>query len=325
MAMKVDLPEEDKVDNLPTPHDSFFVAAMHIISVAEAFFKGLLSPELSTKMNFKTLKLENSTFVNSGLRKSHSDMIYSVEMADMSIPVYIVTEQQSNPENNMPFRVHHYLFNFLMCRTFQEKYKKLPPVHALVFYTGKRSRYPHSMALTDCFNDPHAMMNKLFHGEVELVNANKLKRRGIRMVKWLGPMVQAMTSIRMPDITNVAVQIFEDLALYGGDAYEQQQTKALTLALLTYFEKAGKIRDKQRFFSLIERLPEHIRGLVMTFGQELREEGRIEGKAEGKAQDATRMLAKGYSIDEIRDITLLSIEQIEALKNVPAQNESDDD
>ncbi len=315
---------------LPTPHDSFFLAAMAIGFIAQRFFKCFLSPDLSAEFDWSTLSIENSTFVNNKLRKYHSDVIFSVQLVGTSILVYLIVEQQTKPLKNMSFRVYHYLFNLIMSLLKQRKYKKLPSVHAMVFYTGKRSPYPYSMKLTDCFDEPPTVMGRLFHGEVELVNANVENTKEMRQVKWLGPMVQAMASIRMPDITDVAVQILRDLAQYDGDDDEQHMVKEFTLSLLTYFANAGKIKDREEFFSRIERLPNPIRGVVMTFGQELRKEGWLEGLTEGKeqgltegkAQDAARMLAKGYSIDEIHDITLLSIEQIETLKNVPAQNES---
>ena len=42
-------------------------------------------------------------------------------------------------------------------------------------------------------------------------------------------------------------------------------------------------------------------------------EGREEGREEGKLEDAKKMLAKGYSIADISDITSLSTKELERL------------
>jgi predicted transposase/invertase (TIGR01784 family) len=45
------------------------------------------------------------------------------------------------------------------------------------------------------------------------------------------------------------------------------------------------------------------------------EDAREEGIVEGKIEDARAMLNKGYPIEDIADITKLSIEEINSLKN----------
>ena len=42
-------------------------------------------------------------------------------------------------------------------------------------------------------------------------------------------------------------------------------------------------------------------------------EGRVEGRAEAKLENARRMKSKGYPLDDIVDITGLTIEEINAL------------
>ena len=49
--------------------------------------------------------------------------------------------------------------------------------------------------------------------------------------------------------------------------------------------------------------------IVMTTAMKL----RTEGKTEGKKEDARKMLAKKYSLDDISEITGLSIEEIRKL------------
>ena len=54
--------------------------------------------------------------------------------------------------------------------------------------------------------------------------------------------------------------------------------------------------------------------LAMTTAMKLKEEGIKEGKKAGKIEDAKKMIKKGYSVEEICDITGLEREEIETLK-----------
>jgi predicted transposase/invertase (TIGR01784 family) len=50
--------------------------------------------------------------------------------------------------------------------------------------------------------------------------------------------------------------------------------------------------------------------------EKAKEEGKAEGKAEGKIETAKAMLAKKYSVEDIAEITGLSLEEIAKLAEV---------
>ena len=53
--------------------------------------------------------------------------------------------------------------------------------------------------------------------------------------------------------------------------------------------------------------------LLEEMREEAAAEARAEGKAEGKVSDAIKMLVKGYSIEEIMEITDLPLEEVQEL------------
>jgi len=53
--------------------------------------------------------------------------------------------------------------------------------------------------------------------------------------------------------------------------------------------------------------------IAMTAAEVLRKEGLEQGLTKGKLEDATKMIAKGFSIKDIIEITGLSEEQIKGL------------
>ena len=62
-------------------------------------------------------------------------------------------------------------------------------------------------------------------------------------------------------------------------------------------------------------LPKGAKEAIMTTAEKLRKQGRQEGKQEGKLEDARRMLEKGYPLEDIREITGLSRDEVEKLKS----------
>jgi predicted transposase/invertase (TIGR01784 family) len=71
--------------------------------------------------------------------------------------------------------------------------------------------------------------------------------------------------------------------------------------LAKYYMKEGEKKGRQ------EGIKEGIKKGI--------KEGKIEGKIEGKMEVVSRLLEKGYSVEDAADITGLSIEEIKRLKN----------
>lgn len=70
---------------------------------------------------------------------------------------------------------------------------------------------------------------------------------------------------------------------------------------------SDKFIDKEYILKLMERLK------MTRVGIELRKEGIKEGIKEGKLEDANKMVRKGFSIDDIIEITGLRKDEIEKL------------
>src|SRR5271170_3812637 len=91
-----------------TPHDGFFKAAMTEKRVAQAFFKQHLPEAILKRVNLTTLQLRKETFIDFQLRASASDMLFSVHFDGKPGYLYLLTDQQRNPERLMPFRFLSY-------------------------------------------------------------------------------------------------------------------------------------------------------------------------------------------------------------------------
>ena len=61
-----------------TPHDEFVKEIMEHPKVAKDFFENHLPNEIKDKFIFDTLRPEKTSFIDPGLKKHDSDLIFSV-------------------------------------------------------------------------------------------------------------------------------------------------------------------------------------------------------------------------------------------------------
>ncbi|WP_119343832.1 Rpn family recombination-promoting nuclease/putative transposase [Facilibium subflavum] len=136
----------------PTPHDAFFKANMADKKRAIKALKQHFSPELVALIDFKTIKSRSTEFIQHNLHKVISDVLYSCKIKDKDAYLYVIWEHQSTSDALMAFRMLTYVTQ-IMQHHLQQGYKKLPLVLPAVIYHGKKSPYPYSTSIFDCFED----------------------------------------------------------------------------------------------------------------------------------------------------------------------------
>jgi predicted transposase/invertase (TIGR01784 family) len=83
--------------------------------------------------------------------------------------------------------------------------------------------------------------------------------------------------------------------------------------VLIYLYTTNEIKT-EKIIKIANKISKEGGRLAMTTAMKLQEEGIKKGIKEGKMEDAKNMIKKGYSIEEICEITGLEREKIEKLK-----------
>ena len=86
------------------------------------------------------VKLEHDSYLDTALRETVSDLVFSCQLAGESAHLAMLVKHQSRPDAYMPVRMGHYLFSLLTKQLKQQPktHKELlAPVYALVFYHGR--------------------------------------------------------------------------------------------------------------------------------------------------------------------------------------------
>ena len=135
------------------PHDKLFRSVFADPQEAGSFLRRHLPPALVSRLDWSTLALMETSFVDEALQESESDLLYTVQMNETAQPVYLylLFEHQSTPDKWIRFRLLKY-----MCRIWDESFKEYPdqaelrPIIPLVFYQGARS-WHYSTEFADLF------------------------------------------------------------------------------------------------------------------------------------------------------------------------------
>ena len=86
-----------------TPHDLFFKHSVDDVSVAKSFFQAHLPASLQQRIHWDTLRLTNKSFSDEQLQALHSDVVYSCQLDQKRAYIYLLIEQQTDPDPLLPF------------------------------------------------------------------------------------------------------------------------------------------------------------------------------------------------------------------------------
>jgi predicted transposase YdaD len=148
------------------PHDGFFKNCLANLTVAKDLLKAHLSTDITQRIQWDSLRLSNKSYTDEKLAQLHSDLVYDCQIDNKSAYIYILVEQQTTPDPMLPLRFLRYNVALLAEHLAQNKKGKqrqrLPTILNLCLYTGKRTPYPYSLDIYDCFEDPLLARAEMF-------------------------------------------------------------------------------------------------------------------------------------------------------------------
>lgn len=144
------------------PHARFFREAMSSsLQVAKDFLRAHLSPNIVKEINWDTLKLTNKSYVEEKRKHLASDMVYSYLIDGEQAYIYLLLEYPEEPDPLLSFWVLAYNV-MLQDEHIKQGNEHLPLVSNLVLYLGKKTPYPFSLDIYDCFEAPDIAREMMF-------------------------------------------------------------------------------------------------------------------------------------------------------------------
>jgi len=297
------------------PHDRLFRSIFSDTAEAESFLRVHLPPALVEQLDWSTLALTETSFVDDALAESESDLLYTVQMSTTGEPLYLylLFEHQSKPDKWMRFRLLKY-----MCRIWDESFKEHPdqallrPIVPLVFYQGE-SRWRYSTEFTDLFAGDAQGYDFLPHFAHYLIDQSGMSvdqtHGGLKaQVAQLLMMAAYQKSVR--DALTHAARLLAQVAQTGGLNYME-----VFVVYLAATQERPVVRE---FVEMVQQHTLDIGGEMLTYAEELMQEGmmkgKIEGKIEGQVETIESLLSVGAEWALITAATGITPSQFETLK-----------
>ncbi|MEM7151546.1 MAG: Rpn family recombination-promoting nuclease/putative transposase [Myxococcota bacterium] len=154
------------------PHDGLARRIFSNPEAAAAELQLVLPQALTSRLDWHSLKVEPTSFVDERLRSKTSDILYSIELAESARPVsvYVVMEHQSSPDAAMTARFFVYVGRLYERYLDQhEGTKTVPLVVPVLLYQGP-SGWAMPQRLSEMLDVPRVLLER-FPPPIELVFA----------------------------------------------------------------------------------------------------------------------------------------------------------
>ena len=278
------------MDDIATPHDTYFRESFGRREIALDFLRHHLPPELLAEIDLETLEISKDTYVSADLRSAYSDLVYRVRHRDGPLTIYVLFEHKSSPEYWTLLQLLRYLAaEGDAYRKQHPQARRLPPIYPLVIYHGKgRWRAPRNFhdliaplptvlapfvpRFTYALHDISARTNAEIKGAV----LTRLVQLGMRWIFSKEPRARLgdlLTLIEQVEDRTTALEILESLLRY-------------------YVQGTGRVEERD-VRALLEQNPTGD-PIMQTFIDRYIEQGRQEGRQEGGAAILLRLIDRKF-------------------------------
>jgi predicted transposase/invertase (TIGR01784 family) len=328
---------------LHTPHDKLFKYLLKDVTIAQDFFEIHLPPTLKEQCDLSTLRISETSYIETAYQTQLSDILYQVNMTGGSGYLYCLIEHLSEGTVLTPFQVLKYQVSILQQHLSQlptrdRRQAKLPLVMPLLFYRGEKSPYPYSTDILDCFQDPE-LARQVFLKPISLVDLSIIPDEELKTHRSVALLELIQKHIYTRDKLEYKFKEWVEknrLHTYlTPTQFEMVIRYELALNcpqnLNEYLRVLEHIDIEREYKETMQTVAQHLRNEGHLAGLQLgRQEGRQEGLEKGlqkgrqegmekgisfeKYEIAKKMVLTGWDIATIHDITQLPNSEIQRLK-----------
>lgn len=264
-------------DSIHQPHDKLFRQIMSDPEEAEAFLRVYLPTDLYAQFEWSALRQLETTFIDEEFLKRESDVLYLVKHKALEEPIYLylLFEHQSTPDKWIRRRLWTYI-DRIWAESFKHdaKQEMLKPVLPLVFYQGKES-WSYSTSFADLF--PEAARDWSFVPNFThfLVDHSGLEPKAVQgglKAQVMQLLMLAAFHHSVKEALQLAAQLLVQLPTTGGVDY--------LLVFMRYLSVTQERETVDEFVQAVTQRAPKIGGEMMTYAEELLQEGEIKGKLE---------------------------------------------
>ncbi len=294
-------------------HDEFFKAMMKDLSLSQDFIKTRLPEKILRFMKLGTTEVKDSSFIDSLLNESHSDILLSVQRNDCDAEalLYVLCEHQSRPDALMPFRVLYYIMQILRHHVLENEGDELPLpfVYPIVVYNGV-SPWPYDTSFFGQFGDLSDLAREILMQPFPLLDVETLDEADLLSEHRSNLMLASLRRTKNEQTLEKKLHIVNKLL----SKLEIKNSSELGYNVLSYLAKSIISADGkpiEPYWGILKQgfAPEY-QETVMNLIDATKKEARQQG-----IQDvATNLLQTGVDLITIAECTGLSVKKLKDLE-----------
>ena len=273
---------------ISTPHDLLFKSTFSQPQHAVELFRSLLPPGVVRHIDFSTLQVEPTSFIDEKLRARYSDLLFSLQLAGRPAYLYLLFEHQSGPERMMCLRLLRYVLDIWSDHIKQHpRATHLPVVIPIVLHHGEGG-WTEPVTLRDLYDAPPELLEELRPYLPELTfllddlapqTDAALRARALTAI----PMLVLWTFKHVRRGQDVIPALRQVTDLLSGVLGAPHGVDALA-TVMRYISEVSESSTEEIHELLVHTMLPQASEALMTNAEKLRGEGRQEGRKEGREE-----------------------------------------
>lgn len=310
------------MDTLNQPHDKYFRATFGEVGFASNLLTSYLPKDLLNLVDISTLEPQKESYLDKKLQEQFTDLLFRVNINNKEGYIYFLFEHKSYQDRMVIFQLLKY-----MIAIWESKLKgneSLPVIIPMVIYHDNGEWKP-KQTLGEMILDydllPENLKIYIPNFEYILYDLSKWTKEGIKLEAEYKIAVKALTKARYASKDEILSIIVEAVELL----MEIEQKDTVTYYISECIKYVLSIRDdisEVEIKNVVEKISIEGGELVMSVAERLIEQGLEQGLKQGlelgarkeKIKAAKTGIIKGYSMEIIMDMTGLTEEEIEEVR-----------
>lgn len=270
------------------------------------------------------LILVNKTYVLQDFSDREADIVYRLRLKGTEVIFYVLLELQSTVDHTMPFRLLQYMVEVWrdVYQNTPEKERirkgfRLPAILPAVLYNGKtgwtaRRNFREYQSGYEKFpgrllDFSYILFDVIGYNEEDLYRAANVVSSVFYLDQTMDPWELVIRFRKLADVLKVMTpEQFRQVTVWLRNVIKRKLPVPLQQEVDRML-KETEPREVEKVITNIERALDEMKRQALLEGVM---RGKAEGKLEGKAEVARVALKKGFSIDDVVEITGLSKETV---------------
>lgn len=303
-------------NHIKKTHDLLVKASLSSPGAVEEFAKAYFPHEVLKRIDLRSLKLTNKSYVTEELKEFYNDLVFSFTIEDQPGYAYMLFEDQSTADFRMPLRFIQYnlalLEEYLKGKDQTARWPII--VNICLYHNADEKPYPYSTSVYDQFTNPYRAEKLGMFTRFHLVDLNNIPDKTLEEHGSTGLMAKLLKYSRRRDAFKVLAEELErskEMVLIQGDYW-----KTILIYALHVIERKGNSEEKivTLFREVLSKNQEEI---MTTIAQVIEKRGEQRGMERGmQARNlaiAKNMLKLSLDVKLIQEATGLSKQTIEDL------------